>query len=436
MLPNFDKHTLVTAALLASITITGCGNKKDLIGPPPVPPQPQGQPSPDVKGGNLGGGLQGNGNPNSNPNGQAQSSPVAPKSSEPILPSNPNVIVDTKPLDPENVSKPPAYDPNDPKSVMQENLTKRLTGAVTQDGLLFTSSSTDNLMDFLRARNEKVDANTRRTNFEVAAAVRSAVLAVDPLSGDSIVTLKIQEGRDVKVYNLGGVSSYGGAAASLHILSEGNGEKSTGTRALTGTLKCVDLDGGCETTFVRLKINGASSSAIINLIFRNSSADLYFYLPSDQEQSSNPEFLTFQDYILNSIKQIDTKDKIKTVRMNSWEVVNGRSGINLSIKGYNDELVAFSGPLLAPEVGNAVNVVLSRVNYDQDSSKDMVSSKNTKLNYANSIGDARITANNGLGQVRIQLKMRKRGDYAQDVITVTFMRSIKPIVDLTDDNLQ
>lgn len=426
MLPTLQKHRLITTALLASLSITGCGKKKDLVNNPPPPPPPTQQQTspqtgPDGKplNGQLGGGLP-------IPNGENQPAPT-----------NPPVITDTRPAPAGETNElPQDYKPNDPRNVNRDNLTKRMTGGVTQDGLVYTSSSTDELLNFLRARNDKVDEATRRLNLDAAASVQSAIMSVDSLSGDVVVTLKVLEGREVKVYNAGGVTSYGGPAATLRPVIGGQNTKTTGARPLEGTLKCLDLDGGCETTLVRLKIGSLGSSSIINLVFRNSSADLYFNLPAADAQSDNSEFLILQEYILNTVRRIKTEDRIKTVRMSSWEVANGRSGVTLSIKGHNNELLAFAGPLLAPEVGSGVLVNLARVAQDQEDTLDLISLNQSKLTYANWIGDAKMIANNGLGQVRIAVKMRKRGSSAQDQFLVTFMRTIKPIVDLTDDNLK
>ncbi|MNK92310.1 hypothetical protein D3C87_1124300 [compost metagenome] len=122
--------------------------------------------------------------------------------------------------------------------------------------------------------------------------------------------------------------------------------------------------------------------------------------------------------------------------MSSWEVVNGRSGFVFTTKGYNDELLAFSGPLLSQDGSNAVNVRLNRIGKDEDNSLDLISVRNSRLNYANTIQEARLIANNGLGQIRLSVKMRKRNNYAQDKFAVTVMKMIKPIVDLEDDNLK
>lgn len=441
MLPMLQKHTVITAVLLAALSLTACGKKKDVIPPPPegaseqLPKSQTGESS-----GKIGGGL-----PDPNSKGDEDYNPPLPEPiPEPTKPVPPQQnaggtpttppVTGTRPAPaPGTNPLPPDYRSDDVKNTTRDNLNKRMTGGMTSDGLVYTSSSTDELLNYLRARNERVDEYTRRQNLEAAASVISAKMTVDGLTNDLIVTLKVQEHHGVKVYNVAGSLS-SGAATPVRSVRAGNGEKTTGHRPLEGTAKCMDLDGGCETTFVRLKMGEAGSSAILNLVFRNSSADLYFHLPG--EHSDNPEYLILREYAINTIQRSNTPDKIKSVKMNSWEVVNGRSGVTLVMRGANSELLAFAGPLLAPEAGTGVNINLSRIANDQEDTLDLISLHNTKLNYANWIGEARMIANNGLGQVRIALKMRKRASYAQDQFAVTFMRKIKPLVDLTDDNLR
>lgn len=467
MLPMLQKHALITAAILASLSITACGSKKDVLAQPPAPtatpaPSPaSGAPADKTAdtNGTLGGGLP-------DPAGQGTDDLAPPSTLPPLpggdngtltplppLPGGPTGSPNTPPsprLPPVPNTTPPVtntlpapapgsnvlpndYRSDDVQSGTRDNVAKRLTGGVTSDGLVYTSSSTDDVLDFLRARNERVGFDARRANLEAASSVISAKLVSENLGGDAVVTLKIQEGREVKVYNVAGGSGAEGTS-SLRSVRSGNGERTTGTRALSGTIKCIDLDGGCETSFVRLQIGTSPSTAILNFIFRKSSADLYFHLPGDR--SDNPEYADIREFALNLVQDVRSSNRIKTSTMSSWEVVNGRSGMTVALKGYNNELLAFSGPLLAPEGGSSVNVPLSRIAKDDTGSLDLVTVSNSKLNYANTIADARLVANNGLGQVRISLKMRKRGTYAQDQFAVTFMRRIKPIVDLTDDNLK
>lgn len=441
MLPMLQKHKMITAALLASLSLSACGKKKDVIAPPPEQPQQTSQDTQDTNG-QIGGGLPDPNRadyapptPEPIPEPRTSAPSSAPTANPTPVRATPPPVVETRPAPAPGTNLLPSdYRSNDPGNATRDNLTKRMTGGVTADGLVYTSSSTDDLLNYLRARNEKVGYETRRLNLEAAASVLSAKMTIDGLSGDAIITLKVQEGKDVKIYNVAGAGSSEGSATPLRSVRAGNGETTTGARALEGTLKCMDLDGGCETTFVRLKIGTTPSSAIINIVFRNSAADLYFNLPG--EYSDNPEYLVLRDYIVSTIRGLNVVDKIKTVRMNSWEVVNGRSGVMLSMKGFNNELLAFAGPLLAPEAGTGVNISLSRIAKDKEDTLDLISLDNTKLNYANTIGEARMVANNGLGQVRLALKMRKRGAYAQDQFLVTFMRRIKPLIDVNDDNLK
>lgn len=440
MLPSLQKHSLILATLMASLALSACGKKKNDIIPSPPGPLPKVESTSDQLGQDLPNPYDDQAEPplpGPIPEESEQVPPApAPPGAPPADPvkTTPPPVKSTRPVSSSDKNVlPPDYRSNDVQNVMRDDLSKRMTGAVTEDGLVYTSSSTDDLLNFLRSRNEKVDAISRRNNLEAAASVLSAKMSVDTLSNDVTVSLKIQEGLDVKVYNVAG-SLGEGSASPVRKVRSGNGQVSTGTRSLEGTVKCLDLDGGCETTFVRLKMGVAGGSAIINLVFRNSTADLYFNLPG--KYSDNPEYLYLREFAINTIKRLDVDEKIKQSRMSSWEVVNGRSGVVLSLKGANNELLAFAGPLLAPEAGTSVNISLSRLAKDKEDSLDLVSLNNSKLNYANWIGDARMIANNGLGQVRIALKMRKRAAFAQDQFAVTFMRRIKPIVDLTDDNLK
>jgi hypothetical protein len=469
------KHTLITAALLATLSLSACGKKKEVLATPPTP-QSDSQKTPDAKipapgdsgdstdqgdtNGNLGGGLPNPGTGSDNdytppsddqdgeeptpiPNdggngsqGDGHSSRPGTRPGVPPRATPPPPIVDSKPAPTQREEVPDNYVPNDANNVTREGLSKRFTGGVAADGLLYTSSSTDELLNYLRARNERVSGETRRANERAAASVVSAKMSVDSLSGDAIVTLKVQEFNGVATYNVAG-SSEAGQANPLRLVRAGNGEKTTGTRALEGTWKCVDFDGGCENVFVRLKIGTSPDSAIINVVFRTSTTDLWFSLPAVENQSSNREFLLLKELAINTIqKNRKSENRLRSATMKSWEVVNGRSGVTLTMKAYNGELLAFAGPLLAPEAGTGVNIRLARLAAEQEDSLDLITVGSNKLNYQNYLGDARLVANNGLGQVRIALKMRKRVNYPQDQFAITFMRKIKPLVELTDENLK
>lgn len=460
MLPVLSKHKLITAALLATLALSACGKKKDVLSAPPQQPTktsdsespaPIDETETGDTNGRIGGGLPGGqqeeqveGAIDYAPPSESEPTPIYPeqpptsdrgsgKTTEPRRPVTPPVVDNRPAPNPGTNDVPSNYIPSDASNVTREGLNKRFTGGVTPEGLLYTSSSTDELLDYLRARNQRVNEESRRLNRNAAASVVFAKISTSSVTGDAVLTLKVQEGADVNAYNLLG-SAAAGPANSLTAVRSGNGEVTTGRRAVSGTLKCLDFDGKCENLFARLVIGTSPSSAIVNVVFRRSEADIFYSLPG--QRSGSPEYEAIRSMWLNTTKNIRSENRVTSVRMNSWEVVNGRSGVTLTVRTAGNELLGFAGPLLAPEAGTGVNVRMSRLAKDQEDSLDLINTKATKLNYANWIADARMIANNGLGQVRLNLKMRKVGNYSQDQFAVTFMRRIKPIVELNDAELR
>ncbi|HWU42290.1 MAG TPA: hypothetical protein VN132_02590, partial [Bdellovibrio sp.] len=245
MLPTLKQHALITAALVASMTLSACGSKKDVFKQPEQPKlqsRPMSDPSQQQQGDNSKDNSKKDNKPLPLPlppkPGQQQPGQQLPKPKSPV-PQSP------KPVDP-SLPAPLPDDSNSSKDSTKK-LSKRATGGVSEDGLIYTSSAPDNLLEFLRARNERVDENSRQANLKAAASVVSAKLILDGSFGEdsrpgsAIVSLKIQEGRDEKIYNLSGDVNDNNAASFLRSVGAANGQATTGTRAIEGTLKCLDL---------------------------------------------------------------------------------------------------------------------------------------------------------------------------------------------------
>ena len=443
-----QKHKLLSLALIACFSMTACGAKKDVVSAPPAPQQTEPTVTGDTEStdGTLGGGLPApyNGDDGEDSEG-GNDGTLPPAPIPPDDPYSPNPIPDSTPDEdsgddegedytppPSDSDSIPGYVSNDPKSFDRSPI-KRLTGGKTSDGSVYTSTSTDQLLTYLQQRNSRVNHESRTLNIAAARSVEFAQLSAEKRSNEVTITLKVREGDDLRVYNLAGALKKRSGATEVHSVDFANGYETTGRREISGTLKCVDADGGCENVFARLRIGTSPKAAIFNVIFRSSTADVYFSLPG--KFSDSREYARIREMVHNSIKKKDSSNRLRAVKMNSWEVVHGRSGVSLHMLAYNDEYLGFSGPLLAPESGTGVDLRLGRLSSIPEGVDDLRNSGEVKLNYANYIGDARLVGNNGLGQLRIALKMRKRDGYKPEVFRITLMRQIKPIVELTDDNL-
>ncbi len=477
---------LLVAAVTASLGLSACGgNKKDLSVPPPPPP-PVGSETPapggpvrppsatmqeDQPGGGLGGGLGGNSSNNdsvnngqSSGNGQSQNGdqdhsqnqnappsqpgnqpgnqsggnlPQPPKPSRPNRPttdSGSNSDSDSgssdhqsgqqQGSDPSSSGNISGYNPHDPQNVNRLDAGQRLTGGQAQDGSFYTSSAADSVLDFLRARNDRVSAEARQANIAAASAVVSANLGIDR-NGNASLTLKMVEKSDVATYNLSGSLRSGGA-------SRLRSSHSGGLRSIDGTLKCLDADGGCDNIFARLRVNLLGSTSIVNIIFRQSLAELYFQLPVPTQ---NPSYLVLRDFMRNTVTR-SSSNRIAETRMLSWEVVNGRSGFAVSMRGFNDELLAFAGPLVAPQGATGTNARLAILGQDRNDSLEQIHTEGGRLDYASGIDEARLVTNNSLGELRLVFRMARSRNGGGEQFAITFMRELKTLVELSDENLK
>jgi hypothetical protein len=278
---------------------------------------------------------------------------------------------------------------------------------------------------------------------DAAQSIRSAHLSRDMDTGDVIITLKIKEGQNLKTYVLAGGITEGEGPSKLRLARGRNGVKTTGNQDINGKMKCLDQDGGCETIFARLvleapapapapvALSNSSGRAAVAILFRQSLADIRV---SVTKSSGNPEYENIRDFFINSHYDSNTDMKLKKVELKSFEVVNGRSGFEAQLIGENRQLISLGGPLLAPDAGTSVDIRADRTAELQDS-LDLDNLAGYKFDLANFIGSAKIVNNNGLGQVRIALKMRKRVGYTPEPFKITIMRIIKPTVEPNEDNL-
>ncbi len=444
-----QKQRLLTAAVIASLSLTACGKKQDLYTPPadskpPVKTDEGAKKSSTKKKSETDPAKPRSSKPNANipePDlGEAEDGrtgqlpePGAPTEKNPYgTPNNGSTGSGRKSSTNGGSLTPPAPTPRDkgrdnsddradrgrsePPAPRNDDLglrpfepieanDKSFTGGDASDGFSYTGSSPDALLEFLRARNNRVDADTRRKNIELAQSVKSASLT--NRDGAAILTLKLSENGQSRNYTLVG-DVRAGAATKLELRS------TDGSKAADGTLKCMDADGGCENIFARLRIGTPGSADILNVVFRGSGANLFFDLAGNRTASN--EYLTLREFMRNTVSK--TGDRITYSKISSWEVVNGRAGFNVTMKGNNGQTLAYGGWLVAVSEGSS-----AALNQSLDNE--------ARSEYASWINGARLIANDTHGRLQIRLSVS-----TGERFVIKFTRQVKPLVDLSDDNLR
>ncbi|RYZ88090.1 MAG: hypothetical protein EOP04_10130 [Proteobacteria bacterium] len=310
----------------------------------------------------------------------------------------------------DNSSMDEGYNSEDRRNVDQSRFNKTYTGLKDEDGLSYVGASADNLLNYLR----------KNSNDASVAAARNVISArLTRGNGQVQIVLELLEGNASRTYTLGG---YVGQSRTNHLqVIQGNG-----ARSVEGSLTCMDADGGCETSVGQFIIGDQRSRATVRIIFRDSLADVHAALPG--RRSGNPEYERVRAFWLNSNDNENTNEKLSDVYFNAFEVVHGRSGFDIQVLSENRQMLVMAGPLLAPRNGTATNIRADR-------SAAIPDLNQYAYDISNTIGAIKIVNNNGLGQMRFQLKMRPAGDYEQDVFNLTVMRIVKPLRSFKDISL-
>lgn len=260
------------------------------------------------------------------------------------------------------------------------------------EALNYTSSGKDGLMAEFRGYNNKVNAEQKTMNLNLAKAIVNAKLVRG--AGDMIVDLTVDESLDgvkkIASYRL--QAKQAGDKYSLSKLS-GNGD----LEIQGGFLKCTDADGGCENAYIKVKMSGA----YVRVIFRKSYADRYFIL---QDGSQGSSFEMWKSYLTNTVNGSSTSQKLDLVQVSSFEVVNGRSAMGVMIATQDKEVVGLSVPLLAADKGTVAGTNIAKVN-DLSKNYDLASNSNASQNLAKAVKEAKLVNNNGKGDVRIRLDL-------------------------------
>lgn len=264
------------------------------------------------------------------------------------------------------------------------------------EALNFTSSGNDGLMTEFRSYNNKVAAEQKTKNLNVAKAVLNAKLKRSTSAGSLLVDLTLDESMDgvkkITSYRLQGNPSQAGDRQILKQVNTNGDLEYQG-----GFLKCIDADGGCENAYIKIKLSGA----YVRIIFRNSYADRFFILEQGSQGSS---FDLWKTYLMNTTNMSTTSQKLESIRTSAFEVVNGRAAMGVLIKAEDNEMVGLSVPLLAADKGTTAGSNISKVN-DISKNYDLASSANASQNLAQAIREAKLVNNNGKGDIRIRLDL-------------------------------
>jgi hypothetical protein len=297
----------------------------------------------------------------------------------------------------------------DSKLSVPNPLTPEQIKKMENQALRFAGSSNDYLRIKAAADLALVsDENQRLKNLVLANSIQSGRIKIDyNNTGELDMSLKIGESsKTAKTYDFGGQIE--------------NGQATLLSKQGRGTLKCMDVGTTCENLVVDLRINGADAK----IIFRRTNVDWAAKFPP--VNCATQECENF--YTLARQSEVGTYDKntTRTAKLETMEVINGRSTFKFILITKADQIVTIGGELLSPVKYPLTNLPAD-LRQDADDLLDLQNDANYRTNMQQSLSDVRIVSNDGLGKIEMLVNFPKQNNGAQDNFALTVTRINKPI---------
>jgi hypothetical protein len=310
--------------------------------------------------------------------------------------------------------------PGQPQSPAQPQ-TPSQPSVVMNLGERYTGAGDDYLRDYLLSKlNSVQDQNIKKRNQAEAEKIQQVRTNIDRETGDVLVTVKRQNNGKVQTIMLGGSLNVAGIAQ----LAPANNQ------AIRGTLLCLDRsEQTCFTARIRLEIGEPGNRGIVNIISRRTLANFDYKYPATM--GNNREFRRLVDLFDNTERKNGNTHSLRTILVDSFEVMNGRSAIKFSLISHQDEVIVASGPLLAPEDGGILtNVDMERELYLEDL-VDLQNNRNFKTSMHKSLNDVRMISNDGQKRFTLSMTVRPDENGDESTLRVTFVRVHRGIKSLT-----
>lgn len=257
----------------------------------------------------------------------------------------------------------------------------------------YTGAADDILRAVLKSRMESVqDENLALRNIRMAQAITDARLKLDQETGDVVVLLKIK-GSDNKEKD---------TILSGSLAAGADGYKTTELTAIqadgrvSGKIVCMDADQTqCTTSHARLEIGEVGRRAIVNIIFRNTNLKITGNFPASVRTIREME--DFYALIKNTELKRVCDNSLQAGRLETTEIIQGKSVYKVFLKSYGNELIMMAGDLRKSQNGH-LNIRASR----EISESDLINmEQNTryKTRIHETLGNLRLVQNSGLGNL-------------------------------------
>lgn len=288
------------------------------------------------------------------------------------------------------------------------------------DAQKYSGSSADYLRPFLvKTQTEVKDEQQRIRNLKLANSIRTASLKVDH-NGTGAVDLSILLADQREAIHLGG---------DFDVTRETKVQGRLGKLVMSGKLKCMDevsADGAtCENVVASINMQKSN----VKIILRRTNIELKAAFPNANCKTKECEdmYKLFRQTELN-VTDLNT---VQSAKLETFEVIQGRSGFRLIVINKAKEVITAAGALLNPEKFQVTNLIAD-LSVNADDIMDLLKMNSYNTNMQSTLNDVRVTGNNGQGKITLQVNMKMLDNGTQDQFQIEakrISRRIMPILE-------
>ncbi|MES2965316.1 MAG: hypothetical protein V4760_15635 [Bdellovibrionota bacterium] len=272
--------------------------------------------------------------------------------------------------------------------------------------LSYSGAGQDSLREIITAHVNSREEAQKQADADLVKRLKGATIDVDWNTRSMQIAVKlVRAGRTVEFKTGGQLTN----ALSM----------STPVGTVPGDLSfeanCMDVAGGCKTVHLMIQETSATGARTAHVLVRKTSATWYLEANA-ADRHQNDEFNRLME-----ILWLPTNDrKVERIEMETVEIVGGTSNFVLKMlarkSAYATEWIMWSGPLVKPEASSDMNLMVDIANRGA-------------LN--ESIRDTRLTYNDGRGNLRINVTVRKLEEREREAsLSLTFGRIHAPTREL------
>lgn len=284
-----------------------------------------------------------------------------------------------------------------------------VTGGKSKPGLKYTGSSDDGVITQLLTEEKMKLASEQDRNAILAASIWDMAYVID---NQGVLTLDISLTKGNGLSKVEARTPFTAGQAMHIVATTGSGSEIQLTAECIDTAKFSDR---CANLLVSFVQDGAEATAVL----RQTLANIRFEYEKIEQAN---EYATLVEFFKNSSTNAQTGNKIDSAYLNTFEVVNGKSGFKVVVTGQRGQVLGFRADLLLKKDLSAPMISVDKETKFKDADLWMGQIVGKDLSFMNSISSAKLVQNSTKGHIAIDLVVKSASTGSQNSLTLHFTR--------------